>query len=189
MRRNFSADLSMAQFGKQHQNRLMNPFDRHFSSAFAQSGLALRCCRTCRADQAGEVEIIDLIHCINAEDAFGFITKDFAKVTVEGRQFINKKSHDTNATFKPIVFGETIRLRQINQRKDYLEISVDVHYPLYFFIFIILFNGDERQAGAWIYSSSRHVEVMSCTHCTLLAQWIANIHELGKNRTECLLVI
>jgi len=37
-----------------------------------------------------------------------------------------------------------------------METSLE-HLHVIFFIFI-LFNDDERQAGAWIYSSSRHVE-------------------------------
>ena len=38
--------------------------------------------------------------------------------TAEGRQFINGNSHHPQATFKSILFGEAIRLRRLNQRKD-----------------------------------------------------------------------
>jgi len=59
-------------------------------------------------------------HCITNEDVFGFVSKDFVKLTTEGRQLIAGKLHYPEATFKSILFGEAIRLRRLNQRKDYL---------------------------------------------------------------------
>jgi len=57
----------------------------------------------------------------NHDDDFCFVTKDFVKTTAEGRQFTNEKSHHPQSTFKSILFGEAIRLRRLNQRKeDYL---------------------------------------------------------------------
>ena len=38
--------------------------------------------------------------------------------TAEGRQFINGNSHHPQTTFKSILFGATITLRRLNQRKD-----------------------------------------------------------------------
>jgi len=52
------------------------------------------------------------------EDDFGFVIKDFVKPTAEGRKFINGNSHHQQTIFKSILFGETIRLRRLNQRKD-----------------------------------------------------------------------
>ena len=40
------------------------------------------------ADQTGELELLDVDHCITTEDDFGFVTKDFVKPTGEGKQFI-----------------------------------------------------------------------------------------------------
>jgi len=56
------------------------------------------------------------------EDDFRFVTKEFVKPTAEGsRQFMNGKSHHPYATLKSILFGEAIRLKQLNQREeDYL---------------------------------------------------------------------
>jgi len=71
------------------------------------------------AEKTGEVEFLDVNHCVTIEDDFGFITKDFVKSTAEGRQFINGNSHHPKITFKSILFGEAIRLRRLNQRKDY----------------------------------------------------------------------
>jgi len=51
----------------------------------------------------------------------GEVTKDFVKPTVQGREFINGKSHQTNAIFKSNAFGEARILRRLNKSKeDYL---------------------------------------------------------------------
>ena len=74
--------------------------------------------QACIAEKTGEVEFLDVNHCVTIEDDFGFVTKDFVKPTAEGRQFINGISHHPQTTFKSILFGEAIRLRRLNQRKD-----------------------------------------------------------------------
>jgi len=89
------------------------------TSAFANSGLELTFRQACTADQKGEVKLLDVNnHCITTNDDFGFVTEDFVKPTAEGRQFINRKSHHPQSTFKSILFGEAIRLRRLNQRKE-----------------------------------------------------------------------
>ena len=82
------------------------------TSAVANSGLELTFCQACTADQKGEVEFVDandVNHCITTDEDFGFVTKDFVKPTVEGRQFINGKPHHPKSTFNSILFGEAIR--------------------------------------------------------------------------------
>ena len=74
--------------------------------------------QACTAENTGEVEFLDVNHCVTIEDDFGFVTKDFVKHTAEGRQFINGNSHHMQTTFKSILLGEAIRLRRLNQRKD-----------------------------------------------------------------------
>jgi len=77
--------------------------------------------QACTAEKTGEVEFLDVNQCVTIEDDFGFVTKDFVKPTAEGRQFIIGNSHHPQTTFKSILFGEAIRLRRLNQRKnDYL---------------------------------------------------------------------
>jgi len=88
------------------------------TSAFANSDLELTFRQACTADQKGEVEFLDVNHFITNDDDFDFVTKDFIKTTAEGRQFINGKSHHPQSTFKSILFGEAIRLRRLNQRKE-----------------------------------------------------------------------
>jgi len=55
---------------------------------------------------------------MTTDDDFGFATKNFVIPTAEGRQFINGKSHHPKSTFKSFLFGEAIRLRRLNQRKE-----------------------------------------------------------------------
>ena len=88
------------------------------TSEFANSSLELTFRQACTADQKGEVEFLDVNHCITTDVDFGFVTKDFVKPTAEGRQFINGKSHHPQSTFKEILFGEATRLRRLNQRKE-----------------------------------------------------------------------
>ena len=88
------------------------------TSAFANSGLELTFRQACTADQKGEVEFLDVNHRITTDGYFGFVTKDFMKPTAEGRRFINGKSYHSKSTFKSILFGEVIRLRRLNQRKE-----------------------------------------------------------------------
>ena len=88
------------------------------TSAFENSGLELTFWQACTAEKTGEVEFLDVNYCVTIEDDFGFVTKDFVKPTAEGRQFINGNSHHPQTTFKSILFGATITLRRLNQRKD-----------------------------------------------------------------------
>ena len=88
------------------------------TSAFEKSGLELTFRQACTVEKTSEVEFLDVSHCVTIEDDFGFATKDFVKPTAEGRLFINGNSHHPQTTFNSILFGETIRLRRLNQRKD-----------------------------------------------------------------------
>ena len=72
------------------------------TSAFENSGLELTFRQACTAEKTGEVEFLDVNDCVTIEDDFGFVTKDFVKPTVEGRQFINGNSHHPQTTFKSI---------------------------------------------------------------------------------------
>jgi len=85
------------------------------TSAFENSGLKLTSRQACTAEKTGEVEFLDVNHCVTIEDDFIFVTKDFVKPTAEGRKFINRNSHHPQTTFKSILFGEAIRLRRLNQ--------------------------------------------------------------------------
>jgi len=73
--------------------------------------------QACTAEKTGEIEFLDVNHCVSIEDVFGFVTKDFVKPTAEGRQFINGSSHHPQTTFKSILFGEAIRLEAPQPKK------------------------------------------------------------------------
>ena len=88
------------------------------TSAFENSGSELTFRQACTAEKTGEVEFLDVDHCVTIEDDIGFVTKNFVKPTAEGRQFIFGNSHHPQTTFKSILFGEGIRLRRLSQRKD-----------------------------------------------------------------------
>ena len=68
------------------------------TSAFENSGLELTFRQACTAEKTGEVEFLDVNHCVTIEDNFGFVTKDFVKPTAEGRQFVNGNSHHPQTT-------------------------------------------------------------------------------------------
>ena len=75
----------------------------------------------CTDDGSDSVEFLDGNHCIAVDSVFGFVMKDFVKPTTIGRRFIHGSSHHPLSTFKSIIFGEAIRLRRLNERKeDYL---------------------------------------------------------------------
>jgi len=46
------------------------------NSAFENSGLELMFRQACIAEKTGEVEFLDVNHCVTIEDDFGFVTKD-----------------------------------------------------------------------------------------------------------------
>jgi len=88
------------------------------TSSFENSGSELTFRQACTAEKTGEVEFLDVNHCVTIEDDFSFVTKDCVKPTAEGRQSITGNSHHPQTTFKSILFGEAIRSRRLNQRKD-----------------------------------------------------------------------
>ena len=49
--------------------------------AFENNGLELTFRQAYTAKKTGEVEFLDVNHCITIEDDFGFVTKDFVKPT------------------------------------------------------------------------------------------------------------
>jgi len=53
--------------------------------AFAHNGLELTFFQVCTADQTSKVEFLNTNCCITTENDFAFVTKDFVKLTAEGR--------------------------------------------------------------------------------------------------------
>ena len=85
---------------------------------FKDNCLELTFRQACTKDSAGQVEFLDINHCIVPNQPCGFITRDFIKPTAVGRKFINGISHHPKATFKSILYGESIRLRRLNEKSE-----------------------------------------------------------------------
>ena len=65
---------------------------------------------------------MEILHVSNATARIGFVTKDFQKPTAINRCFWNGASHHPPHVFRSIVYGESIRMRRLNERdQDYLE--------------------------------------------------------------------
>ena len=55
---------------------------------------------------------------IDISNKFGFFTTSFIKETATKRLFLNGNSYHPLCIFKSIVFGESIRLRRLNETKE-----------------------------------------------------------------------
>ena len=53
------------------------------TSAFESSGLELTFRQACTAEKTGEVEFLDVNHCVTIEDDFGFVTNKFRLYCIE----------------------------------------------------------------------------------------------------------
>jgi len=70
------------------------------TSAFANIGMELTLRPSLKAEQTGEVEILDYIACITSDDCFGPITKDVVKPTAEGRHLINTRRRRSSQSYR-----------------------------------------------------------------------------------------
>ena len=69
-----------------------------------------------------QLELLDVLHVSNATARIGFVTKDFQKPTGTYRCFLIGASHHPPHVFRFIVYGESKRMRRLNERdQDYLE--------------------------------------------------------------------
>ena len=64
------------------------------------------------------LEFLDVLHMIDISNKFGFFTTSFIKETATKRLFLNGNSYHPLCIFKSIVFGESIRLRRLNETKE-----------------------------------------------------------------------
>ena len=65
------------------------------------------------------VKVLDVFCIIDCNEKIGFFTIDFLKPTSKNTFFFNVKSHHLHSVFKSIVYGETIRIRRLNEKEDY----------------------------------------------------------------------
>ena len=69
-----------------------------------------------------QLEFLDVLHVGNATARIGFVTKDSQKPTAPYQCFFEWHFTPSASSFRSIVFGESIRMRRLNERdQDYLE--------------------------------------------------------------------
>ena len=64
------------------------------------------------------LEFLDVLHMIDNSNKFGFFTTSFIKETATKRLFLNGNSYHPLRIFKSIVFGESVRLRRLNETNE-----------------------------------------------------------------------
>lgn len=70
----------------------------------------------------GEIEFLDILHCIDKNYSWGFKLKNFVKPTAIDALFLNGKSHHPLHVYKGIILGESRRMRRLNEcDEDYYD--------------------------------------------------------------------
>ena len=64
------------------------------------------------------LEFLDVLHMIDNSNKFGFFTTSFIKETATKRLFLNGNSYHPLCIFKSMVFGESVRLRRLNETNE-----------------------------------------------------------------------
>ena len=64
------------------------------------------------------LEFLDVLHMIDNSNKFGFFTTSFIKETATKRLFLNGNLYHPLCIFKSIVFGESVRLRRLNETNE-----------------------------------------------------------------------
>ena len=64
------------------------------------------------------LDFLDVLHMIDNSNKFGFFTTSFIKETATKRLFLNGNSYHPLCIFKSIVFGESVRLRRLNETNE-----------------------------------------------------------------------
>ena len=64
------------------------------------------------------LEFQDVLHMIDNSNKFGFFTASLIKETATKRLLLNGNSYHALCIFKSIVFGESIRLRRLNETNE-----------------------------------------------------------------------
>ena len=101
---------------------LTNEIQSVLSATFQENGLRLTFRKISTEDQNHSLEFLDVNHIIHAESPGGFYTTNFTKPTAVNRLFLNGQSYHPTNVYKSIIFGESIRLRRLNEKNcNYLK--------------------------------------------------------------------
>ena len=95
------------------------------TTSFGLYGLNLKF-RHFKTTSFHELEFLDVLHVVDENSRFGFVTKNFKKLTAKDRCFLNGKSHHPPHVFRSIVYGECIRMRRLNERDEDFLNSLDL---------------------------------------------------------------
>ena len=69
------------------------------------------------------LEFLDVLYMIDNSDKFGFFTTSFIKETATKKLFLYGNSYHPQCIFQSIVFGESVRLRRLNETNElYLKV-------------------------------------------------------------------
>ena len=71
-----------------------------------------------------EVEFLDVLHQTQRQEKKRFITKNYIKPTAEKSTFINGKSFHPKHIYKGIIYGESNRMRRLNEREQDYQTSL-----------------------------------------------------------------
>jgi len=92
------------------------------TAAFQEYDLELVFRKISTDDSGQTLEFLDVCHEITGDSQKGFVTMEFVKPTSVDRCFLHGASHHPPSVYKGIVFGEAVRMRRLNERKeDYLK--------------------------------------------------------------------
>ena len=112
----FINDIVWLSFANQSRQNIKTKL----SETFAKYDLILKYREINTTEENGELEFLDILHKISPHSQFRFITTDYVKPTALDRCFIQGSSHHPATVFKSIVFGESVRLRRLNEcTEDY----------------------------------------------------------------------
>ena len=114
MFKRFIDDIVWLSFGNQATQNIKSKL----SGTFAKYDLTLKYREIKTTKENGKLEFLDILHKISPRFQFRFITTDYVKPIALDRCFIQGSSHHPATVFKSIVFGESVRLRRLNERTE-----------------------------------------------------------------------
>lgn len=91
---------------------------------FGEEGLELTFRIISTKEENKQLEFLDILHCTNKKEEFGFIIKNYIKPTAEKATFINGKSFHPSHVFRGIIIGEAKRMKRLNEREEDYQTSI-----------------------------------------------------------------
>ena len=98
-------------------NALTEKIEQALTNTFMEYELKLTFRKVSTNETGKSLELLDVFHMIDNSNKFGFFTTSFIKETATKR-FLNGNSYHPLCIFKSIVFGESVRLRRLNETNE-----------------------------------------------------------------------